>query len=216
MKKLYKVGFYRSLLSKSVVPLSEQFGEVALDTLITNETLKSIPILGQVVKLIQAGNDIRAYMFGKKVLNFLLELDSIPIEEKRKFIADLDNRESFGEKLGETLLFSLESANNADVAIYLGRAFGLLIKGEISEFTFENYQHVILSLNPFIVQQLHFGYQFNNVAGFSGNTMYYLANMGLIDMKIKPKNIAGEVEFEQMPSGNKFGQTFYCHILASE
>ena len=76
MSDMYKDGFFRSLLSNHIVPLTEQVGEVAIDMVLTNENVKSIPLLGSAVASIRLGNDIRAYFFTKKIAMFLNELDS--------------------------------------------------------------------------------------------------------------------------------------------
>ncbi|HDY7479747.1 TPA: hypothetical protein ACGUPP_004458 [Vibrio vulnificus] len=216
MKDLYSKGFLKSLVSKRIVPLSEQVGEVAIDLLLTDELIKSIPILGPALRLIEAGNDIRAYAFAKKVSMFLFELDTLSIEQREKFVAQTESSVSKSQELGKAILFTLDALSSADAAKYLGRSFKLYIGGSLTKESFDIYSHLVSNLTPHVIQHLHYAYQNAWSSGFSGDSMYYLASLGLIDMNVVPKHDGNNIKFMQHPSCNEFGRLFYKRVILGE
>jgi hypothetical protein len=203
-KKLVK-----SLLCSNASSLSDKLGEFALDQCISNSMLRDIPIIGTALALYKAGNDYQAYIFTKKVLRFLVETESISREERLHYLDSLEDDEK--EKLGDNVLLILDNIQDFNAATYLGRCFSLLMSGELSEFTFYQYTHIITNLTPHLTQQIKFLYQSEFMHGYNHNDMYYLISIGLLEMDMSKLMREGKLPIAQRTD---LGLAFYKQIIS--
>src|SRR5690606_30561587 len=58
--------------------------DAILQSGVSSDVFKEIPIVGTLVNLVRAGNNISNLLFTKKVLKFLVELNEIPLEQRQK------------------------------------------------------------------------------------------------------------------------------------
>lgn len=202
-----------SIVSNSASDLSGKLGEVALDSLLDDGLVKNIPIIGTAISILKAGNDIQAYLFTKKVLSFLSEIETISQEKRRKFVETNSDEDNGFNKVGESLLLVISNANSTDAATYLEKAVKLYILGEITYYILEIYIHIISSLSPYIIAQLHQTYRYSNFMAISGDAMNFLISLGLLNGKI---SLQKSSELILIPEKNKLGQEFYSHILEAE
>lgn len=216
MKNTPQDRVFKSLLCNRISEFADKVGEVVIDSFLVDSFVKDIPLVGTTLSLLNAGNDVQAYLFTKRVAQFLLEIESTRIEEREKFINDCQTSKSKKQKLGESILIVLDSARSSDSATQLGRAFALMMQGKIPEPTFYMYSHIISNLTPHLTQQLKYAYQHDGISGFSGDSMHYLNSLGLVDMKLKLQQVNGTAELHAWPETNKFGKDFYLNILQSE
>ncbi|TDF34551.1 hypothetical protein EYS14_24180 [Alteromonadaceae bacterium M269] len=204
-KKLLK-----SVLGTNASSLANSLGEFAIDQCITDAVLKDIPIVGTVLALYKAGNDAQAYLFAKKVLRFLQETESIPLDVRVKFVSELS--ESDKEKLGDNLLLLINNIRELNAAEYLGRCFSLLMTGKINHFTFYQYTHIIECLTPYLLQQIIFLYQHKNMAPVITSDIYLLSSYGLLDLDMSRPLVVNNLSTPSYKK-TKIGQNFYDQII---
>ncbi|MCU7807119.1 MAG: hypothetical protein KZQ73_04510, partial [Candidatus Thiodiazotropha sp. (ex Semelilucina semeliformis)] len=75
--------------------------EVIADSLIENEFIKSIPIVGTALKLISGSLDLRDKIFLSKVRRFILEIESISKKERLKFKQSITSDEELMATVGK-------------------------------------------------------------------------------------------------------------------
>lgn len=201
-----------SLLSRNAASIGEKLGEVAIDNAMSASILKDIPIIGTALGLYNAGNDIQAYLFLRKITNFLTEIEKVSYEERCKFLCGLTTKEK--SNLGDTLLLHIDNLTDLNCAKYLGRSFMLLSTNEISLHTFNMYCHIISNLSEHVLEQLKFCYQFSNFIGVCGDSMYFLNSLGIIDINWKV-TIGKETKLTSIPEQNELGQAFYSNVIVA-
>lgn len=192
--------------------LADKLGEVALDALLTPSLLRDIPVIGTAISLAKAGNDIAAYFFAKKIALFLNEIESVSREERQAFF-DQQCSDDNNEKLGETTLLLLDKIDAMILAQCIGRAFSLLMAGEISRGAFDLFAYTIKDLNPYLIQQLKQVYSVENVMIVDSAAAVQLSNYGLMDVTTK-STTTNPGTLDKGYEKTAHGQKFYDLILA--
>ena len=121
-----------SVSSEDLVSIGETVTEPLLDSLLDNETLKDIPIIGTIAKLYSVGKDVRNYFYTRKIYDFLFCLKDIPLQKRKEFIDEISNSEKKHQEFGETVLLLLERADNLKKPVIIGNVIKALINENIS------------------------------------------------------------------------------------
>jgi hypothetical protein len=121
---------FRKSLQNKINDINIDFSEAILDTVISDELLKEIPIIKSIVTVAQIGISIKNQFLFKKLLKFLFELNSIPIEERQKFIDKLDNN-NFSKSIYDNLLIVIDRLDNDEKAQIMGKLLKALIYEKI-------------------------------------------------------------------------------------
>ncbi|MBX8476141.1 hypothetical protein K5D38_15225 [Pseudomonas cichorii] len=198
--------------------LGKDLGEVAIDAVLSEKfgvdgVLKDIPILNVAVNLYKAGNQVAAYFFAKNMLDFLLEVDSVPLAKRVEFLDKNCADERSVESVGEVTLMILNKIDHPHLAKMLGRAFALLMRGDISRDEFDLYCHVVRLMNPYILRQMKQVYESQGLMEMSLSAAKLLEGYGLI--RVEVDKFAAGVSFSQTfkPERNSFGKEFYDRII---
>ena len=140
-----------SVSGSEITGLSSSILELALDSLIENEFVKSIPILGSIVQTGKATLAIRDRLFMRKVCRFLFELQDIPQTKRKKFVSSLEDK---GERrrAGETLLSILEQSDRVEKAALIGKFYRAAINEEIKV---EEVTHLSFIINQTFLEDLN-------------------------------------------------------------
>ncbi len=83
-------------------------GEIALDSLISNEILKEIPVLSSVANLLRGTIAIRDRLFAEKLKRFLDDIASLNEKEKQKIFGKMKSDPDEAKRVGQTTLIILE------------------------------------------------------------------------------------------------------------
>ena len=110
--------------------------EVVADSLIDNELVKSIPVVGTALKLIQGSLDLRDRIFLSKVQRFIEEIETISIDGRMKFREQVLSDKDTMAVTGETALLVLDKLSDLKKAEYLGFYFSCFLCGEIDQYQF--------------------------------------------------------------------------------
>ena len=214
MEQKVEKRLIKSLTTTRASEISSLLGEVALDQILTDGILKDIPIIGSAISLLRTGNDIQAYLFTKKIIKFLVQLEEIPAKERSDFLEKHTQNDDNINDLGERLLSIINNANDSNISTYLGKAFKLFIQEKITKNLLDMYIHVISSLNSYIIEQTHQCYKFENAIFINGDALHFLMTVGLINGNITPHYKDGKVVYSVFPEKSIFGQKFYEDILS--
>ena len=116
-----------SNLQNVAIGLTETFA----DSILEDGLLKDIPIVGTIVGLGKTSIKITDFLFLKKVISFLAELETISIEDRKKMISKIDSSKKFRVKVGEKLLYIIDKCDDHENAQYISKLFAGYINREI-------------------------------------------------------------------------------------
>lgn len=198
--------------------LVDKIGETALDMVLVLDdgVIKDIPIIGTAVSLLKAGDNIKAYLFAKKMLTFLQELETLSVVEREEFFKNNVSNAKEEEKLSEALLLSIDSSERVDSCRFLGRTVNLYVAGKINKRYFDLYCIAARRMNDYLIDQLKQFYDKDNAYGVDFHAMHDLASLGLLDIKVKNQFFKETGDMLQSPERNELGKWFYTHIIKSE
>jgi hypothetical protein len=112
--------------SDEIKDLSSDIIESVIDSQITDEALQEIPIVKTIIAVKNIYNSYSDSIFIKKAMNVLLELSEVNIEERQKFISDLDSEYESGT---EKILMAIDKLDSHRKC----RVFGRLCKLKANE-----------------------------------------------------------------------------------
>ena len=115
----------------------QDYVEIAIDTVIQDDLLKEIPVIGTAVNLAKMGIAIRDRNFIKKILRFIQEFETITAEEKESLLNKIDEDEKFQERVGETLILLLDRFDHFAKPKMLAQLLRGFLRGEIDFAEFQ-------------------------------------------------------------------------------
>ena len=77
MKNDINNSLIRTIGKSGLDDIASELGEVALDSIIDNDSLNQIPIIGTLRSIYKLGHGISDYIFIEKLLRFLTELGEV-------------------------------------------------------------------------------------------------------------------------------------------
>lgn len=98
-------------------------GEFVLDTLLSNNVLKEIPVLSSVVNLFKGTIAIRDRLFAEKLKRFLDDFDSLDEKEKQKIFDKMKSDPDESNRVGKTTLIILERISEIKKAHIIAMLF---------------------------------------------------------------------------------------------
>ncbi len=137
-------SFDKSLVGKPIFDVAIDISEVSIDNLINNEFIKNVPIVKTIAGFVQAGVNIHDRLFLKKLLTFLQKIYEIPECERKKMIDDIKTSSKYRIKVGEKLLYLLDSCDDYESSELLARLFSAALQGYINYDEFLKASHVIV------------------------------------------------------------------------
>lgn len=96
------MSLVKSVWAAGASEIATEVAEIALDTLLSEDVLKEIPVFGWFVKGYGVVNTVRDRVFLKKIAMFLRGLDHVNEDEKNDFREKIEADEPFCRKVGET------------------------------------------------------------------------------------------------------------------
>jgi hypothetical protein len=119
-------------LQDSVVALLE----VALDSGMEDGAFRDIPILGSIVGFGRAAISIRDRIFINKLGYFLREIESVPSDERRSLIDEINSSEETTVKIGEKILYVVDRCQDHASSRAAGILFKAFLEKEIDYHEF--------------------------------------------------------------------------------
>jgi hypothetical protein len=117
--------------------------EFVLDENLADGVLKEIPVVGTLQKIFSCAISLQGYFFAKKLQKFLTELSSVDLEDREKFIEELDNDSNLKEKTSEAIFLILDKLDDLEKCDLLAKAFSGYIREEYDFTTFRRLSSAI-------------------------------------------------------------------------
>ncbi len=119
-------------IRKSTLPdAAIDWSEAGLDALLKNELLKQVPIVKLFLGAIQTGVNVHDKLFLKKVVFFLQNIDDIDPIERDRMIDEIDQSKKYRLKVGEKLLYILDTCNDHESSERIATLFKAFLKRTI-------------------------------------------------------------------------------------
>jgi len=163
--------------------LLEEAAEFALDSLVTSDSLKDIPVIGTVAKLYSIAVDVQGYIFAKKIRRFLIELASVPHEERKKFIGRINSDHKYREKTVDTLTVIIDRLDDLEKAPLLARALAGHIK---EEYDFTTFRRLASAIDRCLVSDLWLLEKLDRPKALEGYVGDILMSAGLASLSAIP------------------------------
>ncbi|MFP2995119.1 hypothetical protein ABN763_04380 [Spongiivirga sp. MCCC 1A20706] len=184
MKDELENSLINSIGKENLENIAIDYGEIALDSLITNNTLKDIPVINTVIAIAKTGLSVRDSILMKKILLFLFETKSMGYKEKKEFMASVNYESKYRTRVGEQLMIFLDKVDDFEKPRIIGRLFKNLVNKNISYDLFLRLCSItIRSFTP----------DFKELARFSAGkeietySIENLTNQGLLSVDIENK-----------------------------
>lgn len=132
--------------SADIKSLAENYGELLLNRVLNDDSLKDIPFIGTAVKLISFGNEINRNLTIKKLSKFLFELESVSEKKRTKEIDKINNSKKYTSSVGEMLWEILDGIENEGKPEIIGKMFKAFLNKEIEYETFLKASYLIKSI----------------------------------------------------------------------
>lgn len=202
MKKLPDKSLESIIKDSDLSSLLKDYSEIIVDNIIEEGFLKEIPIIGTVLGLVNFSNSINQHFTTKKLFKFLIQLDKIPIEKRRKKINEINSSNKYASSVGETILEILDKIDTDGKPELIGRIFAAFIEERIDYKTFLKISYIIKSifyLDLIELRELYDGHYVN------GNIEDTLIIYGLVKLDM---NFTEQFE-SSLDLGNSEDQHFF-------
>lgn len=127
-----EASFVSTITSSQLPDALSDVAEVSIDSFIQNPLLKEIPVVKTVAGLIQTGANIQDRLFLKKILTFLQGIDDIKASDRKRLINNIDQSQKYQVKVGEKLLYILDTCDDHTNAKNVSRLFAAFLKKKIT------------------------------------------------------------------------------------
>ena len=128
----YSNSLEKTIKDSDLQNLTIGLSEVFLDKLIDDGIVRDIPIIGTVVGLGKATLGIKERLFLKKIIYFMSELKNIPSYKRKKMVDKIDSSGKFRTKVGDKLLFIIDSCEDHEKAQIVARLFSAFLTENLS------------------------------------------------------------------------------------
>lgn len=141
-------GLEAAIKDPSLQDTTASLAEVFLDASISDGVLRDIPFVGTILGLSRAAISISDRIFLNKLIHMLTEIDSVPVEQRRQLVEEIDKSEKLTLKVGEKLIYIIDRCEDHLSSKIVGRLFRAYLEGRLSYSDF-------LRLS-FAVDRLHY------------------------------------------------------------
>lgn len=146
MKKLPDKDLESIIKDSDLSSLLKDYSEIIIDSFIEEGVIKEIPIIGTIIGLVNFSNSLNQHFTTKKLCKFLIQLDKIPIEKRRRKINEINSSNKYASSVGETILEILDKIDTDGKPELIGRIFAACIEERIDYKTFLKISYVIRSI----------------------------------------------------------------------
>lgn len=130
-------------MNENIKNILSDSSEVLLDTLINNDVLKEIPVIGTSLNIIRAFKGIRDTAYLNKVKTFIEQIGEITEEQKTKLIEESKKDQSRRTKFGDAVFTSIEQSDSLIKVEYIAISFEAFLNGDFDESTLRQICHSI-------------------------------------------------------------------------
>jgi hypothetical protein len=186
------LNIFRAVKSDQIKEITKDLSEAAIDQFLKDGLLRDIPIVGTFYNIYNLSQNISNSFFTKKMLKFLLELNTIPKLERINFIERLESEDE-SRKVGEKILIIINKIDDTDKATILGKLFKITIEEEIEITTFMRLCHMI---DKVYLEDLYSLKDTEYLDNLDSEIKYNLSQVGILNQSIKDNRDHEEYVFK--------------------
>jgi len=199
MKDQIGNSLIESIGNDTLKSITKDYGELILDSLTSDETIKSIPIISTLQNLRKAGINLRDNILLKKILQFLSETESLGYREKKEFEDNVNHNSKYRTKVGEQLIIYLEKIDDFEKPIIIGKLFKNVVSNNIDYDTFLRLSSIVVrSFSPDLIALK----EHSENTLISNMAKENLSNQGLLSPYIESKD-EKVLSFDGIKDSNK-------------
>ncbi len=151
--KALEKSFLETIANSDLQDVGKTTAEVVIDSVLKEGLLRDIPLLSLVIGLAKAGVSVKEHMFIEKVLRFLSPLRKYTNEERRNYLASLDENEL--RNASQYMLLYLDRLDSLEKPPMLARVFEAFMLQQIRYKTMLYFSHFIDSVFILVWQDYH-------------------------------------------------------------
>ena len=129
--------------TENLKEVASQLGELAFDSFLDEGLARNLPVVALIRGLYKAAVSYSDFLLTKKLILFLSDLSSVPLEQRRDQIAKLDVDMEHRRVVGENLMLLLDKLNDMRKPEMLSRAWKAYLEGKIDSTTLFDLNHAI-------------------------------------------------------------------------
>lgn len=202
-KNNIQASFDSTLKDSNLEGVAVDFTELTIDSLLNDGGLKDLPIVSILVGLSKFGINIHDKLFLKKILAFLSGVKDISPKERNKMIKDIDESKEYRVKVGEKLLYIIDSCNDFENSEKVARVFRAFVEKRIDYEDFLRTANVLEKITSD-----DFKWFLNNAVNhMSVEDAGWLLGSGLFDLYYNPVDVSVREEDDYktlLEGGNKY------------
>lgn len=167
--------------------LTDEAAKEALEQLLSDEILSSIPGFNRILRFVKMGLAGRDYIFLKKISRFVTHISEISTENIQKLIEQLGD-EKFRQKVGENLLLLIDRMDDMEKPELAANVFIAYLKNEIDFLDFQKLMTAIDQVKMYSIATLvHFYAPLKTRAHyqFDFDDLHDLTNCGLVGIQLR-------------------------------
>ena len=145
------LSILETLKNSDLNSVSEDFAEIAIDSLLKDGFLKDIPVINTILSIYKTGISVKDLLFMRKILYFLNGMNEISLEDRMKMLGKL---EKDNKRFGEMIILCLERMDDMEKPRLFAKAFSLLAKGSINTKDFFALKNVIENVNLSDIEEI--------------------------------------------------------------
>lgn len=142
----------KTIKDSELTTVSKDLIEIGIDAWIENETLKDIPIIGTLTSLIKTSQSVSNYFFLKKIISFISGIKDVSRQEREELIDKIDGDKRYRLKVGEQLLYIIQSCEDHLVTSYLSQIFTAFLKKKIDYSQFLKSSSIIHRMSTYEIE----------------------------------------------------------------
>ena len=136
-------SFDKTLKDTNFQDTAIDISEITIDNLLKDGLFKDIPIVGTLIHFAKLGANVRDLLFLKKIISFMNGLKDISPAKRSKMINKIDDSKEYRVKVGEKLLYIIDSCNDYENSENVSMLFKAYLKGKITYDEFLGSSNVI-------------------------------------------------------------------------
>jgi len=175
-------SFIQTIGDNGAKDILAEMGEITIDSIVENDAINQIPIIGTLRSVYKIANSVSDYLFIQKLLKFFNELGQISDEQKEKMKLRIQNDLEYQNKVGDHLLEVINKIDDSDKPKLIAKLFRAYIDEKIDLQKFFKYSQIInKSFLPDLLSIKKY---------YSGQTLSIeesssLLSLGLLEVKTK-------------------------------
>ena len=120
-------------MNKLINALDNDLTEYWIDSLIDNDTIKVIPIIGAIVAIYRTGVAVKHRILLKKIAKFFHLLNIMWEKEKIDFVQKMNNNSKFNKKVVEKLILTIDKSDDFEKMSLIAALFKNYIQWNITQ-----------------------------------------------------------------------------------